>query len=101
MQSFNTGLLSANVLGTNSKDGTNRSVVKSGSNGIRSGGIAATDPHWVERQMGNSMELQSGLCRSTITNVVEHDDSRSLISDGSENAIVVRRVVDVAGKNDI
>ena len=98
VQSFNTGLLSANVLGTNSKDGTNRSVVKSGSNGKRNGAIATTESHWEEQQMGHSIELQSGLCRSTITNVVEHDDSRSLTSDGSENAIVVHRVIDVAEK---
>lgn len=98
VQSFNTGLLSANVLGTTSREGTNGSVVKSGSNGRHNGASAAAEHRWEERQMGNSMELQSGLCRSTITNVVEHDDSRSLTSDGSENAIVVHRVVDVAAK---
>ena len=98
VQSFNTGLLSANVLGTTSRDGTKRSVVKSGSNGKCNGAIAATESHWEERQMGNSIELQSGLCRSTITNVVEHDDSQSITSDGSENAIVVHRVIDVVEK---
>lgn len=96
VQSFNTGLLSANVLGTTSRDGTNRSTVKSGSHGKHNGVSVTAERSWEERQMGHSMELRDVPCRSTISNVVEHEDSRSVGSDGSQNAIVVHRVVDVA-----
>ena len=98
VQSFNTGLLSANVLGTSSKDGTNRSTVKSGSGTRHNGVSVAAERSWEERQKGHSMELQNVPCRSTISNVIEHDDSRSVESEGSQNAIVVHRVVDVAEK---